>query len=92
MVTPYAGVWIEIIIGNCVSFPPNVTPYAGVWIEIFLAYNDIVCLIVTPYAGVWIEIYITIAKILSAPAVVNKSATNFAVIASLPDVLRSCLA
>ena len=33
-VTPYAGVWIEIIIIFSVSGRPPVTPYAGVWIEI----------------------------------------------------------
>ena len=33
-VTPYAGVWIEIIWGNEDIRNRFVTPYAGVWIEI----------------------------------------------------------
>ena len=35
MVTPYAGVWIEIEMYPSDTIEPNVTPYAGVWIEIF---------------------------------------------------------
>ena len=34
MVTPYAGVWIEIIYRYCRNTCDCVTPYAGVWIEI----------------------------------------------------------
>ena len=34
-VTPYAGVWIEIISPTCFCGIRVVTPYAGVWIEIF---------------------------------------------------------
>ena len=34
MVTPYAGVWIEIRYLTTIGLPINVTPYAGVWIEI----------------------------------------------------------
>ena len=34
MVTPYAGVWIEMIVSNNDSRLFCVTPYAGVWIEI----------------------------------------------------------
>ena len=33
-VTPYAGVWIEILHNNINKNNINVTPYAGVWIEI----------------------------------------------------------
>ena len=33
-VTPYAGVWIEIIFEINLSIAQLVTPYAGVWIEI----------------------------------------------------------
>ena len=55
-VTPYAGVWIEILVTSVVFANITVTPYAGVWIEI-----DITSILtpeeaVTPYAGVWIEI------------------------------------
>ena len=35
-VTPYAGVWIEILSKRSVILTSNVTPYAGVWIEIFV--------------------------------------------------------
>ena len=34
IVTPYAGVWIEMEKGKSVIYCGNVTPYAGVWIEI----------------------------------------------------------
>ena len=34
MVTPYAGVWIEILTHTCLYPWALVTPYAGVWIEI----------------------------------------------------------
>ena len=55
-VTPYAGVWIEILKVFARTLNFDVTPYAGVWIEIFFErlIGDFVQ--VTPYAGVWIEI------------------------------------
>ena len=34
IVTPYAGVWIEISLYALRCIPAQVTPYAGVWIEI----------------------------------------------------------
>ena len=34
LVTPYAGVWIEISIKALAAYTGIVTPYAGVWIEI----------------------------------------------------------
>ena len=37
MVTPYAGVWIEMLLKVIWMKLINVTPYAGVWIEIFLS-------------------------------------------------------
>ena len=33
-VTPFAGVWIEIISVHIISYKFSVTPFAGVWIEI----------------------------------------------------------
>ena len=36
IVTPYAGVWIEMQTQSKSSVAIKVTPYAGVWIEIFL--------------------------------------------------------
>ena len=35
-VTPYAGVWIEMLRASLVAFCFGVTPYAGVWIEIHI--------------------------------------------------------
>ena len=37
VVTPYAGVWIEILTSSGICIPHSVTPYAGVWIEIMMA-------------------------------------------------------
>ncbi len=36
IVTPFAGVWIEISAGRLVLFRFLVTPFAGVWIEMEL--------------------------------------------------------
>ena len=33
-VTPFAGVWIEIIASRTLRSVSSVTPFAGVWIEI----------------------------------------------------------
>ena len=33
-VTPFAGVWIEILIISVINCQNIVTPFAGVWIEI----------------------------------------------------------
>ena len=60
MVTPYAGVWIEIVNLGMGRKWRLVTPYAGVWIEIFEALDRFYSGIVTPYAGVWIEILFTL--------------------------------
>ena len=55
-VTPYAGVWIEIVRYTARLMYSMVTPYAGVWIEIWILSNMSLEKWVTPYAGVWIEI------------------------------------
>ena len=58
MVTPLAGVWIEIkSAGEDVGAGGSVTPLAGVWIEMATAWQYISTLIVTPLAGVWIEMW-----------------------------------
>ena len=64
IVTPLAGVWIEI--SQRVELLRNsiVTPLAGVWIEIELSELSVSSLSVTPLAGVWIEI----RRILKKPA------------------------
>ncbi len=65
-VTPYAGVWIETILGSIMLPFILVTPYAGVWIETSpptrgcglkpdIAGKLGTVVEVTPYAGVWIE-------------------------------------
>ena len=56
LVTPYAGVWIEIGVNITAVTPQFVTPYAGVWIEINAVAIELYFNYVTPYAGVWIEI------------------------------------
>ena len=37
-VTPFAGVWIEILAPRRVKLRSSVTPFAGVWIEIMLLF------------------------------------------------------
>ena len=55
-VTPFAGVWIEIL-NPCIYTPSHVvTPFAGVWIEITHNVYLQIFFTVTPFAGVWIEI------------------------------------
>ena len=54
-VTPYAGVWIEILVTSVVFANMTVTPYAGVWIEMLNTQSVPSIAFVTPYAGVWIE-------------------------------------
>ena len=56
MVTPCAGVWIEIRISNWTAGRCLVTPCAGVWIEIRTLIAGRKGKSVTPCAGVWIEI------------------------------------
>ena len=57
LVTPLAGVWIEI--GRCSQSArrTRVTPLAGVWIEIAKRANQRLLSLVTPLAGVWIEMH-----------------------------------
>ena len=56
VVTPRAGVWIEIARSTKISWQIPVTPRAGVWIEINLWDSPHIVEGVTPRAGVWIEI------------------------------------
>ena len=62
MVTPFAGVWIEISKECGPSSRSWVTPFAGVWIEITWGLWQNGRRLVTPFAGVWIEMYITRAE------------------------------
>ncbi len=55
IVTPRAGVWIEIL-NIIVNYYYSVTPRAGVWIEITCIITPGIPNCVTPRAGVWIEI------------------------------------
>ena len=57
-VTPFAGVWIEIVSRNRIPDGRKVTPFAGVWIEISSARTFYARCPVTPFAGVWIEIVV----------------------------------
>ena len=56
MVTPLAGVWIEIGVPINQENYNLVTPLAGVWIEIYDVQSSYPYVMVTPLAGVWIEI------------------------------------
>ena len=56
MVTPFAGVWIEIEWERYTEKGILVTPFAGVWIEIRPVMDYLILSAVTPFAGVWIEI------------------------------------
>ena len=56
LVTPRAGVWIEMSTTSSIKIKPTVTPRAGVWIEIAAITWIILLTQVTPRAGVWIEI------------------------------------
>ncbi len=56
VVTPRAGVWIEIGIICPKIAIKTVTPRAGVWIEITRQMVYSASVPVTPRAGVWIEI------------------------------------
>ena len=55
-VAPYAGAWIEILVGLDIPDAIVVAPYAGAWIEIVYFFSDITSCDVAPYAGAWIEI------------------------------------
>ena len=55
LVTPLAGVWIEISIRSGKRSNLSVTPLAGVWIEIIHISWISADVPVTPLAGVWIE-------------------------------------
>ena len=57
-VTPYAGVWIEIIakIQTYMAREPSL-PTRECGLKFYIIYTDIFLLTVTPYAGVWIEIF-----------------------------------
>ena len=61
-VTPFAGVWIEIIFAPSYLQFVCVTPFAGVWIEIGDVYRSSLRWYVTPFAGVWIEIKMSSAR------------------------------
>ena len=54
-VTPFAGVWIEIMSALGLEVDDLVTPFAGVWIEMGIPRIPAERLKVTPFAGVWIE-------------------------------------
>ncbi len=56
IVTPFAGVWIEILKNVMEFIYREVTPFAGVWIEIEKVIYRKCASFVTPFAGVWIEI------------------------------------
>ena len=48
IVTPLAGVWIEIVKYEGAIKPEIVTPLAGVWIEIYKCFLHFCCLLSLP--------------------------------------------
>ena len=58
-VTPFAGVWIEMVCPLSTIARSLVTPFAGVWIEISIRSCLSFASRVTPFAGVWIEMSTT---------------------------------
>ena len=56
LVTPFMGVWIEILQYLPLLAIRQVTPFMGVWIEISLSFLIRPSISVTPFMGVWIEI------------------------------------
>ncbi len=62
MVTPLAGVWIEIFNAGVCYGAALVTPLAGVWIEMLADKDILIPGTVTPLAGVWIEIKIVAGR------------------------------
>ena len=55
-VTPFTGVWIEIVEYIFRLVIHRVTPFTGVWIEIRKYEQTRKRKAVTPFTGVWIEI------------------------------------
>ena len=55
-VTPFVGVWIEILNFTKTVPAETVTPFVGVWIEIVGSDHASAERLVTPFVGVWIEI------------------------------------
>ena len=62
-VTPFAGVWIEIVTSISSPVSSSVTPFAGVWIEMDATFRSDNAILVTPFAGVWIEIRKRVGRI-----------------------------
>ena len=57
VVTPLAGVWVEILCRKSGNIACPVTPLAGVWVEIALSMLNAAASTVTPLAGVWVEMH-----------------------------------
>ena len=55
-VTPFTGVWIEMLTYRRALSRLPVTPFTGVWIEIPQSMYTAPHPHVTPFTGVWIEI------------------------------------
>ena len=56
LVTPYAGVWIEIILDKSVPDPKKSLPTRECGLKYYYHVHNYYRHDVTPYAGVWIEI------------------------------------
>ena len=73
LVTPFAGVWIEIVYSKHGSKNHSVTPFAGVWIGILSRRKRRKESAVTPFAGVWIEIrLLPLSYVISAQSLPSR--------------------
>ena len=62
VVTPLAGVWVEIGNDSGIGICSGVTPLAGVWVEIHLKRWESEPDTVTPLVRVWVEITRSLRK------------------------------
>ena len=59
-VTPFVGVWIEMLLQSRRAQNNKVTPFVGVWIEITEMKASCTWTLVTPFVGVWIEMFLPV--------------------------------
>ena len=64
-VAPFAGAWIEMLMGLNVGLNKAVAPFAGAWIEIAVRPNSAYRRVVAPFAGAWIEILLLRCSVIS---------------------------
>ena len=62
IVTPFAGVWIEIAPELSIRNVRRSLPSRECGLKFLHLSNDFVCHFVTPFAGVWIEIQVSVYR------------------------------